>query len=107
MAVTYFNNQTPAANTVVTLIATSNVYDYFTSVVCVNKGLGDARVTVYGESSGDAESAKMYYCKEQVVPGNSTFETKKLTITGTKALKALSDNGNVVFSSVGLRTDRV
>ncbi len=107
MAVTYFNNLTPAANTVVTLIATSNVYDYFTSVVCVNKGLGDARVTVYAESAGDAEGARMYYCKDQVVLGNSTFETKKLTITGTKALKASSDNGNVVFSSVGLREDRV
>lgn len=107
MAVTYFNNQTPAANTVVTLIATSNIYDYFTSVVCVNKGLADARVTVYAESAGDAEGARMYYCKDQVISGNSTFETKKLTITGTKALKSLSDNGNVVFSSVGLRTDRV
>jgi hypothetical protein len=107
MAVTYFNNQTPAANTVATLIPTSALYDYFTSVVCVNKGLGDARVTVYAESAGDVEGAKMYYCSGQVVSGNSTFETKKLTITGTKALKVLSDNGNVVFSSVGLRTDRV
>ena len=107
MAVSYFNNQTPAANTVATLISESEVYDYFTSVVCVNKGLGDARVTVYAESAGDDEEDIMYYCKNQVVPGCSTFETKKLTVTGTKELKAVSDNGNVVFSSVGLQTDRV
>ena len=107
MAVEYFNNQTPASNTAVQMIAVSATHDFFTSVVCVNKGMGDAKVTVYGASSGATEAQIMYYCKEQIVPGNTTFETKKLTITGTKALFAKSDNGNVAFASVGLRTPRL
>jgi hypothetical protein len=107
MAVEYFNNKTPAAGVAFNLIAVSASYDYLTSVVCTNKGMGDAKVTIYAMTSGGTEADTMYFAKEQVVPGNSTFETKKLTITGTKALWALSDNGNVSFASVGLRTSRV
>ena len=107
MAVEYFNNKTPAAGVAFNLIPVSQSYDYLTSVVCINKGMGDAKVTIYAMTAGGAEADTMYFSKEQVVPGNSTYETKKLTSAGTKALWALSDNGNVSFASVGLRTSRV
>lgn len=104
MAVEHINNLTPAASVNTSLLAASTGFDYFASVVCVNKGMGDAKVTIYAASAGAAESAKMYFCKEQVISGNTTFETKKLTIPNSKALYIMSDNGNVAFSCVGLKT---
>ncbi len=106
MAVEFFDTETPTAGAVATIIPASSTHDFFTSVVCANKGLGEAKVTVYGLSSGETELQRMYYCKDQIVPGNTTFETKKLTISGTKALYATSSNGNVCFSSVGLKSER-
>lgn len=106
MAVEFFDTETPAADVVATIIPLSNTHDFFTSVVCANKGFGEAKVTVYAESAGGTELQRMYFCKEQTISGNTTFETKKLTITGTKVLYAVSNNGNVCFSSVGLKTER-
>lgn len=104
MAVEYINNLTPASGVNTSFISASTGFDYFVSVVCVNKGMGDTKVTIYAASAGAAESAKMYFCKEQVISGNTTFETKKLTVPNSKALYIMSDNGNVAFSCVGLKT---
>lgn len=104
MAVEHINNLTPASGVNTSLISALTDFDYFVSVVCANKGMGDAKVTIYAASAGAAESAKMYFCKEQVISGNTTFETKKLTVPNSKALYIMSDNGNVAFSCVGLKT---
>ena len=104
MAVVHINNSTPASGVNTSFISASTGFDYFVSVVCANKGIGDAKVTIYAASAGAAESAKMYFCKEQSVSGNTTFETKKLTVPNSKALYIMSDNGNVAFSCVGLKT---
>ena len=104
MAVVHINNSTPASGVNTSLISALTDFDYFVSVVCANKGMGDAKVTIYAASAGAAESAKMYFCKEQVISGNTTFETKKLTVPNSKALYIMSDNGNVAFSCVGLKT---
>lgn len=104
MAVEHINNSTPASGVNTSFISASTGFDYFVSVVCANKGMGDAKVTIYAASAGAAESAKMYFCKEQSISGNTTFETKKLTVPNSKALYIMSDNGNVAFSCVGLKT---
>lgn len=104
MAVEHINNSTPASGVNTTFISALAGFDYFVSVVCANKGMGDAKVTIYAAAAGAAESAKMYFCKEQVISGNTTFETKKLTVPNSKALYIMSDNGNVAFSCVGLKT---
>lgn len=104
MAVVHINNSTPASGVNTSFISASTGFDYFVSVVCANKGMGDAKVTIYAAAAGAAESAKMYFCKEQSVSGNTTFETKKLTVPNSKALYIMSDNGNVAFSCVGLKT---
>lgn len=104
MAVVHINNLTPASGVNTSFISALTDFDYFVSVVCANKGMGDAKVTIYAASAGAAESAKMYFCKEQVISGNTTFETKKLTVPNSKALYIMSDNGNVAFSCVGLKT---
>lgn len=107
MAVEYFGNTTPAGETETQILAESAAYDYFLSVTCANTGMGDARVSVYAKAVGDTESEYMYFVKNQIVPGNTTFETKKLTLADDHALYVKSSHPVVSFACVGLKTDKI
>jgi len=107
MPIAYLGNTTPPSNTETQILAESADYDYFVSVVCANKGLGEARVSVYAKAVGEPETSFMYFVKDQVVGGNTTFETKKLHLADDHALYVKSSNQNVSFACTGLRNDKI
>ncbi|NBR35778.1 MAG: hypothetical protein EBT80_00045 [Chitinophagales bacterium] len=107
MAVAHLGSTTPAADTETQILAESVAFDYFVSVVCANKGMGDVRVSVYAKAVGAAENEIMYFVKDQVVAGNTTFETKKMTLADDHALYVKSSHPVVSFGCTGLKTDKV
>lgn len=107
MAVAYLGNVTPAANTETQILAESVAFDYFVSVVCANKGMADVRVSVYAKAVGDTDDQFMYFVKDQIVSGNTTFETKKMTLADDHALYVKSSHPVVSFGCTGLKTDKV
>ncbi|MFM9051556.1 MAG: hypothetical protein ACKOKF_04440 [Bacteroidota bacterium] len=103
----YLGNDTPAANTPAVLVQPDADYDYFVSVMCVNKGLGDAKITVYSKSLEDNEQQTLYAAYEMVLPGKTTWESKKWSLYGDHALYVKSDNGNVAFTATGILSEKV
>lgn len=107
MAVAHLGTATPAANTETQILAESVAFDFFVSVVCANKGMGDARVSVYAKAVGDQDDDFMYFVKDQIVAGNSTFETKKLALADDHALYVKSSHPVISFGCTGLKTDKI
>jgi hypothetical protein len=103
----YLGNGTPAADTPLVLLQPDLDYDYFVSVMCTNKGLGEARVTVYSKSLDDTEAQTLYAAYETVISGKETWETKKWALNGDHALYVLSNNGNVSFAATGILSEKV
>lgn len=103
----YLGNSTPTANTDAVLLQPDLDFDYFVSVMCTNKGLGDAKVTVYSKALGDGEAETLYAAYELVIPGKTSWETKKWALAGDHALYAKSDNGNVSFAATGIASEKV
>ena len=107
MAVEYFGHAQPAANTETQILSESAAYDFFVGVTCANTGMGDVRVSVYAKAVGDEESDFMYFCKNQIVSGNTTFDTKKLSLSDDHALYVKTSHPIVSFAAVGLKTDKI
>ena len=107
MAVKHLGLANPQNNSPVQILAESASFDYFLSVVCVNKGMGDTLVSVYAKALLDSEGEYMYFIKDQTVPGNTVFETKKMTLGEDHALYVKCSHPVVSFSCAGLKTDRI
>jgi len=103
----YLGNGTPAANASLNLLQPDDEYDYFVAVLCTNKGLGEARITVWSKSLEDTEAQTIYAAYEMVLSGKSTWETKKWALDGDHGLYVKSDNGNVAFSVTGVLSEKV
>lgn len=107
MAVKYFGNVTPSGGVETQILAESAAFDYFVSVTCANKAMGDATVSVYAKAVGDTDDEFMYFAKDVNVAGNSVFETKKLTLADDHALYVKSSHPVISFACVGLETDKI
>lgn len=108
MAVTHLGMATPANTTPVQVLAETIAFDYFVSVSCANKVMGDVRVSVFSKALLDSENEYLYFVKSQSVSGNSTFETKKIHLPDDHALYVQTERGDSIsFAVTGLKTDRI